>query len=108
MSNKKTPNIEVETEVFRLFSSAPLTWGDIKHLPLRDNDVIISHFQEDMYESYYHTLITRMELESDIQCEKRLAKINKGEKAKRYKTFLKLKKEFEGNPENNSNPVTPE
>jgi hypothetical protein len=78
-----------------------LKWRDIKHLELKDDDVIHAAWVDDDnfdYQGYWLGNITRMVEESDEQYEKRIqrAKISVAElKKRRYENYLKLKKEFE-------------
>jgi hypothetical protein len=78
-----------------------MKWKDIKHLHLEDDDVISSGWVDDDnfdYHGYWHNEITRMVEESDEQFEKRQAdneRMSRWAREQRYKSYLKLKEEFE-------------
>lgn len=102
MENKKSPNkIKRETQIYYHQKDAQLTWGDIKHLQLEDDDVIRASWEDDDNfdnNGYWHGEITRMVEETDDQFAKRQAdneRMNRWAKEQRRASYLKLKKEFE-------------
>jgi len=102
MENKKAPKkIQVEKQIYWGNNSKQMTWADIKHLELQDNDVIHSGWVDDDnfdYHGYWHNEITRMVEETDQQFEKRIAKIKQDDiwaKERRRESYLRLKEEFE-------------
>ena len=102
MEDKKSPNkIKRETQIYWHQLNSHLTWKDIKHLQLEDDDIIHSAWVEDNeadYHGYWHGEITRMVEETDEQFKKRQKAIEQERermKKMRYENYLKLKKEFE-------------
>jgi len=102
MENKKAPKkIQVEKQIYWGNNSKQMTWADIKHLELQDNDVTHSGWVDDDnfdYHGYWHNEITRMVEETDQQFEKRIAKIKQDDiwaKERRRESYLRLKEEFE-------------
>lgn len=103
MEDKKSPNkIKREKQIYFHQKNAQLRWGDIKHLKLEDDDLIISKwdvsYDEESYNSHWYCEITRMVEETDEQFEKRQHSIQleaKWAKERRYESYLRLKKEFE-------------
>jgi hypothetical protein len=102
MEEKNSPQkIKVEKQIFHHGKDRPMTWKDIKHLQLEDDDVIHSCWVEDDnfdYHGYHHGEITRMVEETDEQFEKRIARNKRSDedmKKRRYESYLRLKKEFE-------------
>jgi hypothetical protein len=102
MEDKKTPKkIKKEKKIFVGHNNKRMTWADIKHLNLEDDDVIHSGWVDDEnfdYHGYWHNEITRMVEETDEEFEKRVAnnELNKKwAKERRYENYLKLKEEFE-------------
>jgi hypothetical protein len=102
MEETKSPKkIKKENQIFRGHNGKQMTWKDIKHLELEDDDVIHSGWVEDDgfdYHGYWECTITRMVEETDEQFEKRIAsnkRSNEEMKKRRYESYLKLKKEFE-------------
>ena len=107
MENKKSPNkIKRETQIYYHQKDAQLTWGDIKHLQLEDDDVIRASWEDDDNfdnNGYWHGEITRMVEETDEQYERRVKRIEEDRerlRKMRYASYLHLKKEFED--ENNA------
>ena len=101
MEDKKSPSkIKREKQIFHHGKSRQMTWGDIKHLQLEDDDVIHSCWVDDEnydYNGYWHGEITRMVEETDEQFAKRIAdneRQTRWAKEERYKRYLKLKEEF--------------
>lgn len=102
MEDKASPNkIKVEKQIYWGRNNRQMTWKDIKHLQLEDDDVIHSGWVDDEnfeYNGYWHTEITRMVEETDDQFEKRIARNKRAAeemKQRRYESYLRLKKEFE-------------
>jgi hypothetical protein len=102
MENNKLPKkIELEKQIYWGNNSKQMTWADIKHLELQDNDVIHSGWVDDDnfdYHGYWHNEITRMVEETDQQFEKRIARIKQDDiwaKERRRESYLRLKEEFE-------------
>jgi hypothetical protein len=102
MEDKKSPNkIKKEKQIFVGRNDKQMTWKDIKHLELEDDDVIYSGWVDDDnfdYHGYWHCQIIRMVEETDEQFEKRIEsnKRNTEEMRKRrYESYLRLKEEFE-------------
>jgi hypothetical protein len=102
MEDKKTPKkIKKEKKIFVGHNDKRMTWADIKHLNLEDDDVIHSGWVDDEnfdYHGYWYNEITRMVEETDEEFEKRVAnnELNKKwAKERRYENYLKLKEEFE-------------
>lgn len=102
MEDRKSQNkIKIETDIYYHEKNTQLTWGDIKHLQLEDNDKIISNWEdsEDGDRGYWYGAVTRMVEETDEQFQKRQNSIELEAvwaKQRRYESYLKLKKEFEG------------
>lgn len=102
MEDQKSPNkIKREKLVYFHPTNSQLRWKDIKHLELKDDDLILSTW-EDGYEAgeegHWHAEITRMVEETDEQFNNRQADLAiqaKWAKEQRLKTYLKLKEEFE-------------
>jgi len=102
MEDKKSPQkIKVDKEIFRGKNDRNLTWKDIKHLELEDDDVIHSCWVDDGnfdYQGYWNNIIIRKVEETDEQFEKRIASNKRGleeMKKRRYESYLRLKEEFE-------------
>jgi hypothetical protein len=102
MEDKKSINkIKRETQIYWHQKNKPLKWGDIKHLQLEDDDLIISGWEDDSeaeYNGYWHGSITRMVEETEDQFKKRQKEIEQERermKKMRYESYLRLKKEFE-------------
>jgi hypothetical protein len=98
--DRKSKNkIKKETHIYWHQLNTQLKWGDIKHLQLEDDDLIYSALEEDEYnERNWHAFITRMVEETDAQFQNRMDEIeqqDKWAKEQRYKSYLKLKTEFE-------------
>tara|TARA_R110000782_G_scaffold91929_1_gene175253 strand:+ start:3961 stop:4263 length:303 start_codon:yes stop_codon:yes gene_type:complete len=93
--------IKVEKQMYWGNNNRQMTWADIKHLDLQDEDVINSAWVDDEnfdYHGYWHNEITRMVEETDEQLQKRIKKAeqdNKWAKECRHESYLRLKKEFE-------------
>jgi len=102
MEDKNSPNkIKVEKQIYWGSNNGPMTWEHIKHLQLEDNDVIRSEWVEDDdfdYNGYWYNEITRMVEETDNQFATRQWGIERNNiwlKEQRFKSYLKLKEEFE-------------
>ena len=102
MENKKSPKkIQIEKQIYWGNNSKQMTWADIKHLELHDDDVIHSGWVDDEnfdYQGYWHNEITRMVEETDEEFNKRIARNDKSAeemKQRRYESYLRLKEEFE-------------
>jgi hypothetical protein len=100
--DRKSKNkIKKETHIYWHQLNTQLKWGDIKHLQLEDDDLIYSawEFQENEDNGgNWEAVITRMVEENDAQFQKRMDEIeqqDKWAKEQRYKSYLKLKAEFE-------------
>ena len=100
--DRKSKNkIKRETNIYWHQLNTQLKWGDIKHLQLEDDDLIYSawEFQENEDNGgNWEAVITRMVEETDAQFQKRMDEIeqqDKWAKEQRYKSYLKLKEEFE-------------
>jgi hypothetical protein len=100
--DRKSKNkIKRETHIYWHQLNTQLKWGDIKHLQLEDDDLIYSawEFQENEDNGgNWEAVITRMVEENDAQFQKRMDEIeqqDKWAKEQRYKSYLKLKAEFE-------------
>jgi len=93
--------IKIEKQIYWGGNNQQLTWSDIKHLELQDDDVIHSGWVDDEnfdYNGYWHNEITRMVEETDEQLQKRIKKVEQEAqwaKECRHKSYLRLKKEFE-------------
>lgn len=103
MEDAQSPKkILKEKQIFVGRNNDQLRWADIKHLQLEDNDIIHSGWVDDEnfdYHGYWHNQITRMIEETDEEFENRIAaakRSNEEMKQRRYKSYLKLKEEFEG------------
>jgi hypothetical protein len=97
---KSKTKIKRETHIYWHQLNTQLKWGDIKHLQLEDDDLIYSTWEEDEDEDRggWAAYITRMVEETDAQFQNRMDEIerqDKWAKEQRYKSYLKLKKEFE-------------
>jgi hypothetical protein len=106
MEERKSPEkIKKEKQVYWHQKNDELTWGDIKHLQLEDDDRIRSCWMEDHeaeYGGYWHGEIIRMIEETDEQFRKRIESNKKDDERRqkmRYESYLKLKKEFENESE---------
>ena len=102
MEDRKSPNkIKIETQIYYHQKDAKLTWGDIKHLQLEDDDIIHACWVDDEnfdYNGYWHGEITRMVEETDEQFAERQADNERDAKRareRRYESYLRLKSEFE-------------
>jgi hypothetical protein len=105
MEDKKSPNkIKVEKQIFKHNINRPITWSDIKHLELEDDDIIYSYWVEpyysdnESYDGHWDGSIIRMVEETDEQFSKRQADIEmdkKWAKERRYQSYLRLKEEFD-------------
>ena len=99
--DRKSKNkIKRETHIYWHQLNTQLKWGDIKHHQLEDDDLIYSAWEEDEDENRggWAAYITRMVEETDAQFQNRMDEIerqDKWAKEQRYKSYLKLKKEFE-------------
>lgn len=81
----------------------PIPFKEYKDI-VEDDDFIFSGFDEGFYQennsidAHYFVSIVRLELETDEEFKERKQKIKreiKESKERRYKSYLKLKKEFE-------------
>lgn len=99
MEDLKSPNkIKREIELYWHEKNNLITWSDIKHLELEDDDIIRSEWVDDENGGYYMGMITRMVEETDEQFQRRqddLERQAKWAKEQRFKNYLKLKEEFE-------------
>jgi hypothetical protein len=98
--------IKIKKEIFWKTSNEPFCWRDIKDIKFEDDDIINIGYEEpyDVNEGYFIASVERFEYETDEQFLKRKKSIESEEVRKRelrYKTFLKLKEEFDngGNTE---------
>jgi hypothetical protein len=92
--------IKKQTYIYWHQNNNQLKWGDIKHLQLEDDDLIYSNYEENEDEDggNWAAYITRMVEETDEEFKKRVEDAelkNKWAKEQRYKSYLKLKEEFE-------------
>jgi len=100
-NDERSPNkIKRKTQIYWHETDTQLKWGDIKHLELEDDDLILSAWEEDdeNYNSHWQCSITRMVEETDEQFEKRQHRLQldaKWARERRYESYLRLKKEFE-------------
>lgn len=95
----------ITVEIFSKESGNPILWKDWKHIKLEDNDDIRNGYIEPWTNGddnsggdHYSLTIKRKRLETSDEATSRTHKeeIQKQyHKAKRYETYLKLKKEFE-------------
>ena len=104
MEDKRSPNkIKIETQIYWHQKNSRLTWKDIKHLKLEDDDIIEASWVDDheaVHGGYWHGEITRMVEETDERFAKRQKEIEQDRermKKMRHESYLKLKKEFESN-----------
>jgi hypothetical protein len=97
--DRKSKNkIKRETHIYWHQLNTQLKWGDIKHHQLEDDDLIYSAWEEDEDRGSWGATIIRMVEETDAQFQKRMDEIeqqDKWAKEQRYKSYLKLKEEFE-------------
>ena len=88
----------VTHQIFFLKKDTDICWSDIKHIEFQDDDIIKCYADFDEDEYLFYVQITRKELETDEEFEKRkqtLEIIRNKSKEKRYQQYLKLKEEFE-------------
>jgi len=99
MEDVKSPNkIKREVQIYFHEKNNLITWSDIKHLELEDDDIIQSTYEYDEDGGGFFGQITRMVEETDEQFQKRqddLERQSKWAKEQRFKNYLKLKEEFE-------------
>jgi len=102
MEDKDSPNkIKRVIQIYYNEKNSILTWKDIKHLELEDDDEIYSSWVDDEnldYDGCWNGEIIRMVEETDEQFNKRQSDIernNSWAKERRYESYLRLKKEFE-------------
>jgi hypothetical protein len=99
MEDVKSPNkIKREVQIYFHEKNNLITWSDIKHLELEDDDIIQSTYEYDEDGCGFFGQITRMVEETDEQFQKRqddLERQSKWAKEQRFKNYLKLKEEFE-------------
>jgi hypothetical protein len=97
MEDKNSPNkIKREKQIYWHPIQRLIKWSDIKHLTLEDDDTIRSYWDNE--DNGFYGEIIRMVEETDEQHQKRIAdneRHNKWLKEQRYKSYLKLKQEFE-------------
>ncbi len=97
MEDKNSPNkIKREKQIYWHSIQRLIKWSDIKHLTLEDDDTIRSYWDNE--DNGFYGEIIRMVEETDEQHQKRIAdneRHNKWLKEQRYKSYLKLKQEFE-------------
>lgn len=102
--------IFVDKQIFHKTKDKPFTWSDIKHIQFEDGDVIDCGYVEPYYsennswDGHYSCSIIRKVLETDEQFQKRCERNEnqkKWAKEQRYKSYLKLKEEFD-NPSTDS------
>jgi hypothetical protein len=94
-----------EITIFQEQKKSPITWKDIKHVDLQDDDELNIQWNEPYYsennswDGHYSVSIRRNRLETDEEFQKRLEREErdlKRQKEIKYNTYLKLKSEFEG------------
>jgi len=97
MEDKNSPNkIKREKQIYWHSIQRLIKWSDIKHLTLEDDDTIRSYWDNE--DNGFYGEIIRMVEETDEQHQKHIAdneRHNKWLKEQRYKSYLKLKQEFE-------------
>jgi len=105
MSNKIFKKREIFDEISY---QEPFRWKHIKHLVLEDEDEIVSGWDEGFYtennsmDGHFYIKIIRKVLETDEQFEKRIKREQEDaveRKERRRDAYLKLKKEFENEPD---------
>lgn len=96
--------IEKLTVIFEESMDREPTWADIKHIEFQDTDLIRCELVEGYYsennswDAHFSITVTRVALETDEEYEDRKSDIIKQKdemNARRYKTYLALKDEFE-------------
>lgn len=102
--NKSKEKVEVNRTIFnKVDYKKPLTWWDIKGIPLHDNDEISAGWNEGYCESdcsmdgHYYLRIMRKELETDKEYQERqkwIEQDNKWAKERRLESYKKLREEF--------------
>ena len=101
MENKK---IKLNKNVFRLAKESYFRWKDIKNVPFEDEDIIRIeyvepyHSENNSWDGHFIAEVIREIEETDEQFQKRIYEIErdaKWRKESRYKSYLKLKEEFE-------------
>ena len=101
LKEKKTKQVTI----FQEQRESPITWKDIKHVDLQDDDELNIQWNEPYYsennscDGHYSVSIIRNRLETDEEFQKRLEREErdlKRQKQYRYNNYLKLKSEFEG------------
>jgi len=73
-----------------------IKWKDIKHLDLQDEEPFYS--ENNSHDGYYYVSVRRLMLETDEEFEERkkhYKELTERSKEERYKSYLKLKQEFE-------------
>lgn len=90
--------------IFEEHKQAPIKWEDIKHIDFQDGDIITAEYEQPYYsdneshDGYYFVSVGRKLLETDEEFEERKElwkELSAKSKEERYKSYLKLKKEFE-------------
>jgi len=94
---------------FHKTSDSCFQWKDIKDFEFQDDDYITSSYVEPFYsennswDGHFLIEIQRYELETDDEFARRVERVEldkKWAKERRYESYLKLKKEFEGETNN--------
>lgn len=101
MENKK---LKLDKNVFQRVKDDPFRWKDIKYIKFEDDDIIRIEYVEPYYsdnnswDGHFIAEVIREIEETDEEFEKRMHKVERDEKWRkesRYKSYLKLKEEFE-------------
>ena len=101
MENKK---IKVDKNIFRKSQEDVLRWKDIKYVEFEDDDIIRIeyiepyHSENNSWDGHFRAEVIREIEETDEQFQKRMHDIERDKrwsKEARYKSYLKLKEEFE-------------
>jgi hypothetical protein len=105
IKDKSPQKIKIPKEIFWKGQDKPFKWSDLKHLLFEDDDEISIVFDEGFVsennsrDASYIATVTRMVEETDGEFEKRqkeVARDEKWAKERRRESYLRLKKEFEG------------
>lgn len=101
MENKR---LKLDKNVFQRVKDDPFRWKDIKYIKFEDDDIIRIEYVEPYYsdnnswDGHFIAEVIREIEETDEEFEKRMHNIERDErwrKESRYKSYLKLKEEFE-------------
>ena len=101
MENKR---LKLDKNVFQRVKDDPFRWKDIKYIKFEDDDIIRIEYVEpyysdnDSWDGHFIAEVIREIEETDEEFEKRMHDIERDEKWRkeaRYKSYLKLKEEFE-------------